>query len=270
MAIARIDPAKKELYNQISAPIKSEIESIKGKIKSLEVEILKNTKESSKYNKFLVVNFYLDIAINYIKMNKVSVNVMQLKQDDLLENARKSIYSAVSTLEQIFGSELENDLNESSEKVQKYSKMTPYRKLYLFHKLENVLKVLGEELGPESKWKYKILEMFSKFAVVVKNSIDFKEFVSINPLHPHYRDYSELVRYSKELLRISADGYREKYEVSGHEISDMRKAQDLLKAVMRIDNITGMYDESREIKKIIEKWNQKLEDDLKVKEGRKK
>ena len=269
MAIKRIDESKKKVYQTLSQPIKDEIEALKKKIQELELGSLRGEAEIMKYKPFLIANYYVDIALRLMKMNNLSIKVMDLKQGEVLENARKNIYTAISVLEKLVGSEVDNDLSGSDERLKGTEKMTPYRKLFLFKRIELALKLLQEYLEDDPKFKYKILEMFSKFAVVVKNSINFKEFTSMSPMDPNYRYYNELVTYAKELLRKCADEYREKYEVSGHEVSDMRKAQEYLKALMRINNILGYYDESKEIKKIIEKWSSKMEEDLKAKEKRK-
>lgn len=267
MALKRIEKEKKEAYQELSHPIREGIEKIKKKIQEIEVSSLRSG-NLGKYKYFLIANLYIDIAINYIKMNRLSMHVMDLKQDELLENARKAIYNALATLEKLVGDVLDGDLNEISDRLTSTEKMTPYRKLYLFKRIENILKVLSEELEA-GKWKYKILEMFGKFAIIVKNSINFKEYTSMVPTNPNYRHYTELIAYAKDLLRKSADEYREKYEISGHEVSDMRKAQEFLKAIMRINNVLGYYEESKEIKKIIDKWSQKMEEDLKAKDKKK-
>lgn len=268
MAIKRIEKGKKEEYSQLSQPVKEEIEKTRRKIQEIEVSALRGSSIFGSYRYFLIANYYVDIALNYIKMNRLSIHVMDLKQDELLENARKSLYNAIATLEKLVSDVLDGDLNEIGERLRGTERMSPYRKLYLFKKMEYALKVLSEDLEG-GKWRYKILEMFGKFAVVVKNSINFKEFTSMDPMNPNYRYYVELINYAKDLLRKSADEYREKYEVSGHEVPDMRKAQEFLKAIMRINNVLGYYDESKEIKKIVEKWSQKMEEDLKAKEKRK-
>ncbi|MEN2998649.1 MAG: hypothetical protein ABDH28_06415 [Brevinematia bacterium] len=268
MAIKRIEKEKKEVYQRLSQPLKEEIERIRRKIQEIEVNALRGNTSIGKYRHFLVANYYVDIALNYIKMNRLSMHLMDLKQDELLENSRKAIYNAIATLEKLVSDTLDGDLNEISERLSGTERMNPYRKLYLLKKMENALKVLSEELEG-GKWRYKILEMFGKFAVVVKNSINFKEYMSMDPTSSNYRYYTELINYAKDLLKRSADEYREKYEVSGHEVSDMRKAQEFLKAIMRMNNVLGYYDESKEIKKIIEKWSQKMEEDLKAKEKKK-
>lgn len=269
MALKRIEKEKKDVYQQLSNPIRAKIDELKKKIQEIEVSSIRGSNIGN-YRYFLVSNYYIDIALNYMKMNNLSIHVMDLKQGEILENARKSIYSAISTLEKLVSDVLDGDFNEIDERLKGTEKMTPYRKLYLFKKIENALKLLSEYLGDYSKWKYKILEMFSKFAVVVKNSINLKQFTAMSPMDSNYRYYNELINYAKDLLKYCADEYREKYEVSGHEVSDMRKAQDFLKSIMRINNVLGYYDESREIKKMIDKWSQKMEEDLKAKESRKR
>ncbi|MCX8029671.1 MAG: hypothetical protein N2712_06735 [Brevinematales bacterium] len=267
MAIKRIEKEKKEAYQQLSHPLKEEIENIKKQIQNIEVSSLRGGNLGN-YKNFLLASLYTDIAISYIKMNRLSMHTMDIKQDELLENARKNLYNAISVLEKIVSDVLDGDLNEISDRLKGTEKMTPYRKLYLLKKIELTLKILSEELEG-GKWKYKLLEMFSKLAVVAKNCINFREYTGMNPMDPNYRYYNELIAYAKDLLRKSADEYREKYEISGHEISDMRKAQEHLKAIMRMNNVLGQYEESKEIKKIIDKWSQKMEEDLKIKEKKK-
>ena len=71
------------------------------------------------------------------------------------------------------------------------------------------------------------------------------------------------IRLLKKLLSKSADGYRERYELSTRRADDMRLGINYLIAYRRLLIVMGEKDEAEEIKKKIQVWKEKMEQDSK-------
>ena len=68
---------------------------------------------------------------------------------------------------------------------------------------------------------------------------------------------------ARELLQQAADRYREKYELSTMRIDDINAAINFLSAVRRLHIVLGETDQVDVVKKKVEIWRTKMENDLK-------
>jgi hypothetical protein len=88
-------------------------------------------------------------------------------------------------------------------------------------------------------------------------------------LDPRIEGYSERLAHLqlvKKLLQQSADRYREKYELSTMRLDDIKKAILFLAAMKRLHTLLGEVEEAEVVKKKMEIWKTKMEDDQKKQE----
>ena len=113
-----------------------------------------------------------------------------------------------------------------------------------------------------SKWKWILVEIRARFAVIVKNLINYKTFTALNvPNQPGYESRFYLVETAKKLMQEAADNYREKYEIAGQNISDINTAIHYLSALRQIHVYLGESVPAEDVKKRIEVWTAKMKDD---------
>ena len=69
--------------------------------------------------------------------------------------------------------------------------------------------------------------------------------------------------FVKDLLQRSADRYREKYELNTFRIDDFKQAVSFLSALKRIHTLLGEVAQGDVIKRKIDVWKTKMDDDEK-------
>jgi exonuclease VII small subunit len=91
-----------------------------------------------------------------------------------------------------------------------------------------------------------------------------------DPSYKYYEEVNEVLRHCKKSMESAAQKYRTKYELSTMDVADMNKAIDLMNLLVRIYIILNEQQFAQDSKKTIEKWKDKLEQDLKKKDEEKK
>ena len=150
------------------------------------------------------------------------------------------------------------------ESLEGFSDRAKYR---LLCKLGFAIDSVVEGFGIGSKWKWSFVELQGRYAAIAKNMLNLKTFIA--QLDPRIEGYSERlahVQLVKRLLQQSADRYREKYELSTMRLDDIKKAILFLAAIRRLHTLLGEIEESEVVKKKMEIWKTKMEDDQKKRE----
>ncbi|OHD56509.1 MAG: hypothetical protein A2Y33_15410 [Spirochaetes bacterium GWF1_51_8] len=267
--IQRIPKQKKEAYNLVVKEYKERVDQTAKKADKFERESKALTGASQNYKKIIAGMTYLKTVGLYCEMNDKSVEIMNIKNDAYLGNARKNIYQAMKLLESIFGTDLDSTLTESSEIIQSLKQLNPKRILHLLQKMEYDITLVEYEEGGASKWKWNFVELYGKFAGLCKNMIDFKDYISrmYDPGKEYYSEVNEIIRLVKRVADTAAQKFRMKYELSSMVVGDMNRAIDYMNMLVKIYIILNEQPQAQEAKKAIEKWKEKLEQDLKKKEA---
>ena len=85
----------------------------------------------------------------------------------------------------------------------------------------------------------------------------------LDPRVHGYEARIEHLQFVKDLLQRSADRYREKYELNTFRIDDFKKAISFLEALKRIHTLLGDGPQVDGVKRKIDVWKNKMEDDEK-------
>ncbi len=268
MPLKQIPKEKKEAYNITVKNLRENVEIIQKKAQKYEREGLRDKEIVSFYKRVAASNNYLDTVKIYGKMNEYSLQIMDIKNDLYLTNARKNIYQAIKMLETIVGTVVDSSLTDNADILAQLTLLNPKRLLNLFKKIEYTIALIQLSEGETSKWKWTFVEMYGKLAALTKNLINFKVFAQqiYDPSAPFYSEINELFQISKRLIESAAQKYRTKYELSTMDVSDMNKGIEFLNLLVRIYIILNEQIQAQEAKKTIEKWKDKLELDIRKKE----
>ena len=245
-----------EYREAIEASIKKEKEML---------DAVRKTEAGAELKKIGLCEEMIYLATLYINVNTVSVDVLDTKNNDALNDARKAIYKAIIYLEEIVTASVDCAYSEISDKLDKIANAPLEQRFYIIRKLGLVIRMLINAFGENTKWKWSFVEMQGRFAVVAKNFINWKA-VAKDYFDPTSQDYDNTVLYVKlikKLLDQSSMGYRDKYELSSRRIDDMRVAINLLMALRRVSITLGESDTSEELKKKILVWKEKMDADQK-------
>lgn len=260
MAVSKEQKAK---YSEELAFLKRKLDEINQQIKYLESQ----NDEDTNIITLKIVSHLIDLVSVYCAMTDLSQNLLGYKNESFLDTGRKTLYKALIKLEGIVSNVIDLPLNENYELLCSLDSFTDADRLKLMKKIGYTISLLQDRYGENSKWKWSFVEIEGRYAVVVKNLFNFRQYQEKND--PNIEGFDE--RYDhlflvKELLERSSNRYREKYELTNHSPEDMKKALDFLRALKRIHVILNEKNEIQNVTKRIDLWSQKLEVDLKAKE----
>ncbi|MBQ0002054.1 MAG: hypothetical protein KBT21_00810 [Treponema sp.] len=250
---------------------KAEADHYKKRIdESLEKEknmlgVMKNSGAGVEYQKLILAEEMIYIATLYIAINGSSLKTLQIKNNDALNDARKSLYKAIIYLEEVVTNSINIAYSELADQLDAISN-TPIQKRYqLMQKLGLAIQMVIDGFGDNSKWKWSFVELTGRYAVVAKNLLDMKSAVKdyFDPNSPNYDSTVLYVRLVRKLIDESATAYRDRYELSTRRIDDINAGINFLLASRRIAVALGSSDEAEEIKKKAITWKKLMESDQK-------
>jgi hypothetical protein len=193
--------------------------------------------------------------------------MLKLRNEEALNDGRKSLYKAVIYLEEVVSNLVDAPFSDYEEKLAQIVSVDAKRRYLLIRRLGLVLQLLENAYGDNTKWKWAFVELEGRYAAAAKNIIDLKSAVANTD--PRSLDYEPTVRHLrmiKKLFLQAADRYRGKYELSTNRIDDFKMGINFLTALRRLHIILGEKDDAETVKKKLDIWSSKLEIDLKKQE----
>ena len=209
----------------------------------------------------------LYLASIYIAKSSLSAAVLNSKNEDALNDARKTIYRALIYVEETVSNYVDAPFTDYADKVEQIASLPETQRYYLVRKFGLTIQMLEDAYGDNTKWRWTFVEIEARFATIAKNIMDLKTATK-DGLDPYSPDYDVTVyhlRLIKKLLSQAANRYREKYELSTARMDDFRLAINYLLALRRIHIILNERDDAEEVKRKADIWQDKMEKDIKKK-----
>jgi hypothetical protein len=204
-------------------------------------------------------------------MSDASLEMLNIKNESFLNNARKEIYKIIQMLEETVGNDIDRSLRENEEYLVKIDKINPRQILNLIRSLQNIVDVVIQRMGEKSKWKWSFVDIQGRIAVIAKNFINFSDIgKSRDPRTEFFRERQELFKICKNSLNEAAKQYRNRYEISAQIPTDILKAIDLLAALRKINILFGESSEAAKLKNTIDALQARLEAEENQKDDKKK
>lgn len=263
--MAKVFTENRELCEVKCEPYRKMIEEAFDREKQVLASIEENPAGAA-YKKLNLCDEMIGCATYYITINNLTVELVNTKDNDALNDARKMIYKAIIYLEEIVSNIVDAPQTELEEKIAVISTAPLDKRFYLIRKLGLAISLLIDAFGDNTKWRWSFVEVQGRFATVARNLLDLKQAAK-DYFDPHSPDYDNSVLYIRlvrKLLDQSATAYRDRYELSTHRIDDMRLAILYLSAGRRVAIALGESEDAEEIKKKAGVWKQKLEADHKM------
>ena len=201
----------------------------------------------------------------YMAQNSLSLRLMEVKNNDALNDARKILYKAIIYLEEVVTNQIDVSYADLIPYYEKITNMSLRQRYTLIRKLGLEITVLKDAFGDNSKWKWSFVELEGRFATVAKNIIDMK-LAEKDYIDLHSQNYEMTVLYFNMLIKLlnaSATGYRDKYELSTRRIDDMRNGIKYLLALRKLYQVMRNSEQAEEVKKKAVVWKEKMEADHK-------
>jgi hypothetical protein len=264
--MAKISSEERHKYFERIKPYKESADKILKEEQGVLLEIKKDHTGAA-FKRLTLVDEMLNLTSNYMVLNGISQSVLKVKNEDALNDGRKSLYKSVIYLEEIVGNYVDAPFSDYEEKLAEIESVDAARRYQLVRKLGLAIQMLEDAYGDNTKWKWSFVELEGRFAAAAKNIIDLRNAVAnTDPRSPDYEPMVYHLRLIKRQLMQAADRYREKYELSTNRVDDFKQGINFLAALRRFHIILGDRDEAETVKKKLDIWSTKLESDLKKQE----
>ncbi|MDR2210324.1 MAG: hypothetical protein LBO65_02495 [Spirochaetaceae bacterium] len=268
--MAKISIEERQQYQEKIKPYRDKIVEIAGREKNLLLGIQKEPANTA-FRRLTLVDEMLNLASFQIVISLVSQTRLKVKEENALNDGRKSLYKSIIYLEEVVSNYVDVPFSDYEEKLAEIASLTAAKRYNLVRKMGLAINLLENAYGDNTKWRWSFVEMEGRFAAAAKNIMDLKTaVVNTDPRSPDYEPTVYHLRMIKKLLNQAADRYREKYELSTNRIDDFKQGINFLGALRRLLMLLGDRDEAETVKKKLEIWSQKLEADIKRMEVQKK
>jgi hypothetical protein len=269
--MAKITEEARQTYGEQVVAYQQQIDALLIREKNM-LMMIEQDPTGASYKRLMLTDEMLYLSTLYLAKHTLSVAMLGVKNEDALNDARKTLYKAVIYLEEVVSNFIDAPFSDYEDKVNEIRNLPEAKRYYLVRKLGLAIRQIVDAYGDNTKWRWTFVELEARFATVAKNILDLKS-ASKDGLDPHSPDYDDTVyhlRLVKRLLQQAADRYREKYELSTGRIDDFRLAINYLLALRRIHIILNERDGAEEAKRKSEIWKEKMEKDHKKSEAQKK
>jgi len=206
----------------------------------------------------------LNVVSLYVVVNGVSQALLKSRDEDALNNARKTLHKSIIYVEEVVTGYVDATFSEYKDRLEAIESVAPAWRFALVKKMGLAIDLVANSYSDNTKWRWTFVELRGRLAAVAKNLINMDQLgANTDPRSPHYEATVYHLRLVKNLLNQSSERYREKYELSSKSVEDFNKSLQFLAALRRLNILTGARDEAETIKKKMEIWNSKLTADIK-------
>lgn len=260
--------SKKKFSAEDKLNYQSEIKDLKSKLAEkregvarLEKEMAKESEDLKNYYHIAISSEHLDCVDISCEMSKVSEKYMKKKNDDFLNDSRRTYYKALSEIEdKVTDRFVDTLLHENRGKLATIKFLDPMRVLRLVNKFKSRLDIIIHGFGENSKYKWGFIEMEARYIIIFKNLLDYRRLQINQPgKDPFYPENVQLFNLIKVMLQQVSHKMREKYMIGTKEVVDIKAAINLQEALRKITAVLGTEEECETAKSTIESWKKMLE-----------
>ena len=252
-------------FSEVVQPYKDKITATLAKEKTM-LNGMHNGDSDYEFKKFTLCDDMIYVASLYMAQNSLSLKVMEVKNNDALNDARKILYKAIIYLEEIVTDKIDIPYSDLIPNMDSIKNINIVKRYTLVRKLGLSINLLKDAFGDNSKWHWSFVELEGRFATVSKNLLDMKDCVKdyFDPRSENYETTVLYIRLITKLLNDSATAYRDKYETSTRRIDDMRNGIKYLLALRKLYIAIGNSENAEEVKKKAVVWKDKMDADHKA------
>ncbi|MEM5948690.1 hypothetical protein WKV44_09055 [Spirochaetia bacterium 38H-sp] len=261
--MAKVSEEAKQIYANRIQKYKNILDKLSSREKNLE-SVIASSDSGFEVQRFALSELLINKVSFYLLMNALSEQLLGIKNDGFLNEARKLCSVSIMRIEDVVSSSIDPPLSELKGRWDAIMGINDIERFRLINKLGFSLASVKDAFGEVSKWKWAFVDLEARFAVVSKNILDLREIVAkLDPRIDGYRERLLYVDMVKRLLAQAADRYRERYELSTQRLDDFRKAILFLESYKRFNQILGNKEEVESTNRKIDVWKTKMEDDEK-------
>ncbi|MDR0472649.1 MAG: hypothetical protein LBH43_03105 [Treponema sp.] len=265
--MSKIHDTERSLYLEKTKIYQEKIKIYLKKEEMMESFFKNEMDEGSPLKRLLLAEDMISLASNYIILSEVSMSMLKVRNNEILDDAKKVLYKAIFYIENVVSGMVDVPFSDYEDKHYAIATMDSARRYLLVQKLGFAIELLVNAYGANTKWKWNFVDMEGRYAAVAKNMLDLKAAASnTDPRSMHYEATVHHIRLIKRLLMQAADSYRNKYELSTNRIEDFKAGIHFLSALRRFHIIFRETGDAENVKKKLTTWTSKLEADIKKNE----
>jgi hypothetical protein len=209
---------------------------------------------------FLLSERMLDVASNYLVISGIGQAVLNMRDEDALGEAKKSVSKALIYLENIVTGKVDAPFSEYSEALAELEAVDASKRCFIVQKIGLAISLLKTAYGDNTKWRWVFVDMEGHGAAVAKNLLDLKKVQANNePSSPDYEPLLYHTRFVKKMLSEAADRFHSRYMLATKRHEDIWKAGNFLNALRSLHLILNERDEAEAVKKKYDSWLGALE-----------
>jgi hypothetical protein len=264
--MSKVSEDARKKYLETIQEYKKTIEDIENREKLI-LQVMDKDVTGAEYKKIRLAEENLNLLSYYVLMNNLSNSLLGVKNEGYLNEARKLCYKVIIYMEQVVTGTIDGPWSDYEDKVALISSFDFQDRWRLISKMGLAIQLVLSGYGDNTKWKWAFVELEARYATVVKNLLNLKTlFSDMDPNAEGYDIKMAHLTLARKLLDQSANRYREKYELSTLRFDDFRLAIKYLGAQRYLALAVNRGQEADNIKKKMDIWQQKLDNDLKRKD----
>ena len=260
--MAKITEQARKNYSDYITKYKKVIDEIVNRENKFNADLKAEKVEKPECGKIEIADGVLNLSSYYILFNTLSANLLGVKNENYLNDARKAIYKALILIEGVVTNIIDIPFSELTEHLEKINEFSDIKRFEFSKKLAFTIDVLKEAFGENSKWKWSFVELEGRSATIIKNLMNYRTLIAgMDPTSDNYEVKMNHLMMIKKLLMNAATRYREKYELNTFRIDDFKLALNYLSSLRRLHLYLGENNDAETVKKNLEIWKTKMEKD---------
>lgn len=211
----------------------------------------------------------LNMAALYLLLNRISLSMLNVKNDSFVREAHRCCYQSLIFLEEVVSDYIDAPFSEYADRLQAIEGVSELQRYALMRKVGFTIQSVADDFGSNTKWRWSFVELEGRLATVAKNVVNLRTLVSeLDPRVDGYETRLEHLRFVKDLLQRSADRYLERYTLATSRIDDFKRAITYLLALKRLHAILGETEQADVVKRKADVWKSRMDDEEKRAEQR--
>ncbi|MDR2842625.1 MAG: hypothetical protein LBV52_05435 [Spirochaetaceae bacterium] len=250
----RIDIEKQQHYNEKVRNYELNVQKLAKKEASVLAEC-RARPQLAACKLFSLSEDMLNLTSNYLIINGISVSVINSKNEEALNEAKKTLSKAIIYLENIVTGKIDVPFSDYETNLAELDDISSERRLYIVKKAGITIDFLKAAYGDNSKWKWVFVDLEGKFAAVAKNLLNLKKAQSnSDPNSPDYEPILYHTYFAKQLLSKSAESFHGRFELVTRRKEDLRVAIVYLNSLRRLHILFGEKEDAESAKKKSDNW----------------
>ena len=158
--MAKITQQARKNYSELTNEYKKIIDEIAAMENTFNSDVKKGViAEKVEYEKIRVADSVLNLISYYVLLNNLSYNLLGVKNENYLNEARKAVYRILIYLEDVVSDNIDIPFSDLSEYLEKISELSDAKRFEIVKKLGLSIDLIKDSFGENSKWKWSFVEL---------------------------------------------------------------------------------------------------------------